>query len=98
MAHPYRIVEEIWQRSTHQSRPPLPSIHRNCSASSTNVANAGVLYVWLSSELSRAMLRSSDAGIQRADDLIARIRSIAAGEHAASHSPPSLAKHFCGAK
>ena len=37
-------------------------------------------------------------GTHRFDASIARIRSSAAGEHAASHSPPSLAKHFCGAK
>src|SRR3954451_20025974 len=88
IAQSYRIVDEISHRSTHQSSPPFASIHRNCSTSSTNVARAGVLYVWLSKLLSRAMLRSSDAGIHRADDLIALILSMAAGEQAASHSPP----------
>jgi hypothetical protein len=62
------------------------------------VANAGVLYVWFATELSRAIERSSDAGIQRLLALISRIRSMAAGEHAANHKPPSEAKHFCGAK
>jgi hypothetical protein len=65
----------------------LSSIHRNCSSSNTNVANAGVLYVWLASELSRAIPRSSDAGIQRDDALIDRIRSIAAGRTCGQPQP-----------
>jgi hypothetical protein len=48
--------------------------------------------------LSSAIPRSIEAGIQRSPPLRRAIRSTAAGEQAAIHSPPSLAKHFCGAK
>ncbi len=62
------------------------------------MTRAGVLYVWFSRLLSRAMPRSSDAGRQRSPAAIRSMRSTAAAEQAAIHSPPSLAKHFCGAK
>ncbi len=57
-----------------------------------------MLYVWSSREFSIAVVRSIDAGVHRPDSRMRSIRSIAAGEHSASHRPPSLAKHFCGAK
>ena len=76
----------------------MPSIQRSWASSRSSVTTAGVLYVWSSRLLSRAMPRSSDAGRQRSLAAIRSMRSTAAGEQAASHSPPSLAKHFCGAK
>ena len=63
-----------------------------------SVATAGVLYVWSARLFVRAMPRSIEAGRQRSLAAIRSMRSTAAGEHAATHSPPSLAKHFCGAK
>jgi hypothetical protein len=48
--------------------------------------------------LSSAILMSSDAGTKRPLAAISAMRVSAAGEHAASHRPPSLAKFFCGAK
>ena len=84
--------------STHQSRPPLSSIQRIWSSSITSVASAGVLYVWFGG-CCRARCRGrARPGRQRSLAAIRSIRSTAAGEHAASHSPPSVAKHFCGAK
>ena len=70
-----------------------------CSASSKSVATAGVLYVWSLGELSIAVARSRDGGIQRPDlAAISATRSSAAGDISAIQSPPSEAKHFCGAK
>jgi hypothetical protein len=48
--------------------------------------------------LVRAIPRSSDAGRQRSEAARRSMRSTAAGEQAATHNPPSEAKHFCGAK
>jgi hypothetical protein len=48
--------------------------------------------------LSTAVARERDSGIQRAEVAIRSVRSIAAGDSSASHSPPSLPKLFCGAK
>ncbi len=62
------------------------------------MASAGVLYVWSLRLFSSAMPRSSEAGTQRSDAAIRSMRSMAAGDTAASHRPPSLARHFCGAK
>ncbi len=45
-----------------------------------------------------AILRSIDAGIQRSPVAMRSMRSIAAGDTAAIHRPPSEARHFCGAK
>ena len=44
------------------------------------------------------MVRSIEAGTQRPVAAMAAIRSWAAGESRATHSPPSEPKHFCGAK
>ena len=38
------------------------------------------------------------AGIHRPDAAMRSMRSTAVGEHSASHRPPSLPKHFWGAK
>ena len=62
------------------------------------VASAGVLYVWSCTELSTAVFRSRKVGIQRPDAAIRSTRSSAAGDMSAIHSPPSEAKHFCGAR
>ena len=62
------------------------------------MAKAGVLYVWSSRALSRAIDRSSEAGVHRPEALIDPTRSTAAGERRATHNPPSAAKTFCGAK
>ena len=62
------------------------------------MATAGVLYVWSLRELSIAVVRSRKSGIQRPDAAICSTRASAAGESTASHSPPSEAKDFCGAK
>ena len=59
---------------------------------------AGVLYVWSLRELSSAVARLSDSGIQRSDPAISSIRAMARGETRATHRPPSDAKFFCGAK
>jgi hypothetical protein len=48
--------------------------------------------------LSTAIDRSRKPGIQRPEALISATRASAAGDISASHSPPSLAKDFCGAK
>ncbi len=44
------------------------------------------------------MARSIEAGAQRPPALMASMRAMAAGEQAASQSPPSEARPFCGAK
>ncbi len=85
-------------RATHHSSPPLPSIQRIWSASRNSVATAGVLYVWSFSEFSSAVASERNAGIQRSEAAIRSIRSCAAGLSNATHSPPSAAKLFCGAK
>ena len=85
-------------RLTHQSRPPDSSIQRIWASNMISVATAGVLYVWSRRLLVRAMPRSSEAGRQRSDAAIRSMRSTPAGEHAATHRPPSAAKHFWGAK
>ncbi len=59
---------------------------------------AGVLYVWSLRLLSSAVSRFSESGIQRPEPAISSMRSCAAGLSSASQSPPSEAKHFCGAK
>ena len=85
-------------RLTAQSRPPLPSIQSSCSASSTSVPIAGVLYVWSLRLFSTAIGSDRKSGAHRPDAAIDSMRSNAAGLNSASHSPPSLAKFFCGAK
>ena len=62
------------------------------------MASDGVFRVWSSREFSRAVARSSDWGIQRPEAPMRPMRSSAAGEQHASHSPPSEARHFWGAK
>ena len=42
-AHEYRIPDDSAHRAAHHDNPPLPSIHRICSSSSTRVPSAGVL-------------------------------------------------------
>ena len=85
-------------RATAQSSPPLALIHSIWSTSSQSVATAGVLYVWSLVELSSAVARSSDGGIQRSEPASDATRSSAAGENSPIHSPPSEPKFFCGAK
>ncbi len=63
-----------------------------------NVAIAGVLRVWSLSELSIATARLRVSGIQRSVAAISAVRSSAAGDSSANHSPPSEPKLFCGAK
>ena len=62
------------------------------------MASAGVLYVWSSTELSTAVLRSRKVGIHRPEAAMRSTRSSAAGDIRAIQSPPSPAKHFCGAR
>ena len=85
-------------RCTHQSSPPRSSIHSTWSASSSSVATAGVLYVWSLREFSSAVAIERNSGIQRSEAAISSTRATAAGLSSASHSPPSAAKLFCGAK
>ncbi len=59
---------------------------------------AGVLSVWSRRELVTAALKDKNSGTQRSPASIRAARSIAAGEAAASQSPPSEANDFCGAK
>jgi hypothetical protein len=59
---------------------------------------AGVLSVWSCRELASAVLRLRNSGIHRSVAATCSMRSIAAGLSSASHSPPSEAKLFCGAK
>ena len=59
---------------------------------------AGVLYVWFLRLLSTAIGSDRKSGTQRPDAAIASMRASAAGLMIASHSPPSPAKFFCGAK
>jgi hypothetical protein len=49
-------------------------------------------------ELSSAVARERNSGIQRSEAASSSTRSIAAGLRSASQRPPSEAKHFCGAK
>ena len=58
----------------------------------------GVLSVWLSRELVRAVRRLRNSGMYRSLPAIVSIRSIARGLTAASHRPPSEAKFFWGEK
>src|SRR5829696_1835778 len=97
-AQPKMVAADLSQREAAHSSPPLLLIHSTCCAARKTVARAGVLYVWSRRELSRAVLRSSDVGIHRSLAAIRSIRSIARGEHTASQRPPSLARHFWGAK
>jgi hypothetical protein len=85
-------------RETHQSSPPLASIHSIWSASMSSVATAGVLYVWSLREFSSAVVIDRNSGIHRSVAASSSTRAIAAGLSSASHSPPSEAKHFWGAK
>ncbi|GMA95912.1 hypothetical protein GCM10025881_27360 [Pseudolysinimonas kribbensis] len=85
-------------RASAQARAPFAAIQSSWPSISSRVAIAGVLSVWFRRELSRAFLRLRNSGIQRPDAAIRSIRSTAAGETRANHSPPSLAKFFCGAK
>ena len=86
------------ERAEDMPRPPLVLIHSIWLTARWMVARAGVLYVWSLSELSLAILRSIDAGIQRSPVAMRSMRSMAAGDTAAIHRPPSEARHFCGAK
>ena len=65
------------------------------------MAIAGVLYVWSLAEFSSAIASDRKSGIHRflgRSVVSTSIRLSAAGESSASHSPPSEAKAFCGAK
>ena len=97
-AHEYSRCDESAVRLTAQSRPPLPSIQSSCSAISTSVPIAGVLYVWFLRLLSMAIGSDKKSGTQRPEAAICSTRARAAGLITASHSPPSEAKFFCGAK
>ena len=97
-AHRYRRAAESAQRPVVHSRPPLPSIQSSCSASRNSVAMAGVLYVWSLSEFSSAVGSDRNSGTQRPLAPISATRSSATGLISASHSPPSEANDFCGAK
>jgi hypothetical protein len=92
-----RLLESV-VRSTAQRSPPRALIQSVCSAIRNSVAMDGVLYVWSLPELSIAVARSRNAGIQRPVAVIRFTRSSALGERMAIHSPPSDAKFFCGAK
>ena len=65
---------------------------------STSVPMAGVLYVWFFRLLSTAMGSDRKSGTHRPDAAICSTLASAAGLRIASHSPPSEAKFFCGAK
>ncbi len=60
--------------------------------------SAGVFSVWLRRELSTAFFRLRNSGMYRSDAAILSMRSIAAGDTAANHRPPSEPRFFCGAK
>lgn len=62
------------------------------------MAIAGVFSVWWARELVSAVASERNSGIQRPLWWICSMRSTAAGESSANHSPPSDAKDFCGAK
>jgi hypothetical protein len=49
-------------------------------------------------ELSTAIDRSRNPGIQRPEALISAMRASASADMSAIHRPPSPAKLFCGAK
>ena len=97
-AQSYRREDESAVRAVAQSRPPLLFSHSIWLAKSSRVASAGVLYVWSLELLSTAMGSDRKSGVQRPESLISATRSSAAGLISAIHSPPSAAKHFCGAK
>ena len=92
------VAAEVSQRPAENSSPPFSLIQLTCSVARNSVARAGVLYVWSLRELSSAIPRSKNAGTQRSLAAMRSMRSIARGEQAASQSPPSEARHFCGAK
>ena len=62
------------------------------------MAIEGVLYVWSLTEFSTATRRDKNSGMYRPLLAISPIRSRAAGDSSAIHSPPSAPKTFCGAK
>ena len=97
-AHEYRRPAESAVRAEANSSPPLALSHWTWLLSVTRVESAGVLYVWFFKELSMAVLRFRKSGTQRLEAPMRAARSSAAGENRPSHSPPSEAKFFCGAK
>ena len=85
-------------RSTHQSRPPFALNQSICSAIRKIVASDRRVVGLVLGASSRSRSQVEDAGIQRPQALISSARAIAAGDMSANQSPPSEAKHFCGAK
>ena len=78
--------------------PPWPFSQQIWSCIRNRVAIAGVFRVWFCRELVIAVGRLRVSGIQRPEAAIRSVRSSAAGDISASHSPPSEPKLFCGAK
>ena len=84
-------------RASIAASPPSSSIHSAWSAMSRRLTREGVFSVWFAREFFAARDRSRMAGTGRcaaSRPALAR----AAGEAAASQSPPSAPKHFCGEK
>ena len=87
------------QRPAAHSSPPLPSIHSICVGEQEERRERGRVVGLVEArvlERDREVERRRDPAAARARS--ARCARSPAGEHSASHRPPSLAKHFCGAK
>ncbi len=97
-AQSYSTEDDSDVRAAAQASPPLSRIQRSWLSSRCSVVSAGVLSVWLSRELSTAFFRLRNSGMYRPDAAMRSMRSIAAGETAANHRPPSEPRFFCGAK
>jgi hypothetical protein len=84
-------------RRTQKSRPAVRSSSRLVGEQQQRGDARGVVGLVLL-EFSSAVASDRKSGIQRSDASSSAIRSCAAGLSSASHSPPSEANDFWGAK